>query len=97
MVIAQGTANDDPRVYRPNSMYEVPIDLYTLYAAYDDNNVYLMWDWQEKLNRIITISTNGANGPWVYSGDNAGLNSNAIYGPAANAKTNTQASGIKFK
>ncbi|WP_339562590.1 Ig-like domain-containing protein, partial [Bifidobacterium thermophilum] len=156
MIVAQGTANDDPRVYRPNSMYEVPIDLYTLYAAYDDNNVYLMWEmtnvqdvvapndnyplsqgtlyenmnvpffiafstgqsdtigksaqlttggtlwasgltWQEKLNRIIAISTNGANGPFVYSGDSTGLNANAIYGPKANAKTNTLASGIKFK
>ncbi|MEE0264503.1 MAG: hypothetical protein UD936_02655, partial [Acutalibacteraceae bacterium] len=44
MLIAQGTANDDPRVYRPNSMYEVGIDLYALYGAYDDNNVYLMWE-----------------------------------------------------
>lgn len=44
MLIAQGTANDDPRVYRPNSMYELPIDLYALYGAYDDNNVYLMWE-----------------------------------------------------
>ena len=156
MIIAQGTANDDPRVYRPNSMYEVPIDLYTLYAAYDDNNVYLMWEmtnvqdvvapndnyplsqgtlyetmnvpffiafstgqsdtigksaqlttggtlwnsgitWQEKLNRVIAISTNGANGPWVYGGDSTGLNDTAIYGPKADAKTNTQASGIKMK
>ncbi len=44
MLIAQGTANDDPRVYRPNSMYEVGIDLYALYAAYDDSNLYLMWE-----------------------------------------------------
>ena len=44
MKIAQGAANDDPRVYRPNSMYEVPVDLYALYAAYDDNNLYLMWE-----------------------------------------------------
>ncbi|MEE1281942.1 MAG: cohesin domain-containing protein, partial [Acutalibacteraceae bacterium] len=44
MLIAQGTANDDPRVYRPNSMYEVGVDLYALYGAYDDNNVYLMWE-----------------------------------------------------
>lgn len=43
MLIAQGAANDDPRVYRPNSMYEVPIDLYALYGAYDDN-LYLMWE-----------------------------------------------------
>ncbi len=44
MLIAQGAANDDPRVYRPNSMYELPVDLYALYGAYDDNNVYLMWE-----------------------------------------------------
>ena len=44
MLIAQGTANDDPRVYRPDSMYELPVDLYALYGAYDDNNLYLMWE-----------------------------------------------------
>ena len=42
MLIAQGVANDDPRVYRPNSMYEMPIDLYAMYGAFDDNNLYLM-------------------------------------------------------
>ncbi len=45
MLIAQGLANDDPRVYRPNSMYEIPIDLYALYAAYDDTNLYLMFEF----------------------------------------------------
>ena len=44
MLIAQGTANDDPRVYRPDSMYEVGEDLYALYGAYDDDNLYLMWE-----------------------------------------------------
>lgn len=44
MLIAQGTANDDPRVYRPNSMYEIGVDLYALYGAYDDDNLYLMWE-----------------------------------------------------
>ena len=42
MIIAQGAANDDPRVYRENSMYEVGVDLYALYGAYDDSNLYLM-------------------------------------------------------
>ena len=158
MLIAQGAANDDPRVYRPNSMYEVPIDLYALYGAYDDDNLYLMWEmtnvqdvvdrgddyplsqghlWQtqnlpfhiaidtkddstrvgnngglktggslwasnitwggkQNVNKVVTISTNGSNGPWVYQGDSDGLDSNAEYGPAANAKTNTKKSGIKF-
>ena len=44
----------------------------------------------------MTISTNGSNGPWIYKGDETGLNANAVYGPAANAKTNTKKSGIKF-
>lgn len=44
MLISQGSANDDPRVYRPDSMYEVGSDLYALYAAYDDDNLYLMWE-----------------------------------------------------
>ena len=134
MIIAQGTANDDPRVYRPNSMYEVPIDMYTLYAAYDDKNLYLMWEmtnvqdvvapsdnfplaqgvlfqtmnvpffiaidtrdsstaigndgklqttgtiWDSGItfgnafNRLIAISTNGANGPFVYEGNSSGIN-----------------------
>ncbi len=42
MLIAQGAANDDPRVYRPNSMYEIPYDAYALYGAWDDKNLYLM-------------------------------------------------------
>ena len=44
MLIAQGTANDDPRVYRENSMYEVGIDDYAMYAAWDNDNLYLMWE-----------------------------------------------------
>ena len=134
MLIAQGTANDDPRVYRPNSMYEIPIDMYALYAAYDNENLYLMWEmtnvqdvvapndtyplsqgvlfqtmnvpffiaidtgdaataignngalttggtiwdsgitFQQSFNKLIAISTNGANGPFLYGGTSAGLN-----------------------
>lgn len=44
MLIAQGVANDDPRVYRPNSMYEIAMDDYALYAAWDNSNLYLMWE-----------------------------------------------------
>ena len=139
-------------------MYEVPIDLYALYGAYDDDNLYLMWEmtnvqdvvdtgddyplsqghlWQtqnlpfhiaidtkdestrvgkdgglstggtlwasgikwsgeQNVNKVVTISTNGSNGPWIYKGDESGLNSKAAYGPAANAATNTKKSNIKF-
>ncbi|MGN0256605.1 MAG: hypothetical protein ACI4D6_11580, partial [Chordicoccus sp.] len=155
MIVAQGTANDDPRVYRPNSMYEVPFDLYTLYAAYDDSNVYLMWEmtnvqdvvapndnyplsqgilyqtmnvpffiavdtgksdtignncataaggtlwdsgitWTNAVNRIIAISTNGANGPFVYGGDSTGLNTTELYSKSGNTATGIAKSGIQF-
>lgn len=152
MLIAQGAANDDPRVYRENSMYEVPIDNYALYGAYDDENLYLMWEmtnvqdvvapndnfpltqgtlfqnmncpmfiaidtgkndtigkngattaggtlWSsgitisEKFNRMIAISYNGANGPFVYGGDSNGLNATEMYGPAAS----TTKEGVEIK
>ena len=155
MLIAQGAANDDPRVYRPNSMYEVPIDEYALYGAYDDNNLYLMWEmtnvqdvvapnddypltqgtlflnmnipffiaidtgksdaignkgalqgsgtlWgsgitiENSFNRLIAISTNGANGPFVYGGDSSGLNPVEIYSKAGGGTSGAQKSGIQF-
>lgn len=155
MLIAQGAANDDPRVYRPNSMFEVPIDTYALYAAYDDSNLYLMWEmtnvqdvvapsddyplsqgvmyqtmnipffiaidtgysdtignncataaggtlWDSgitiagNVNRLIAISTNGANGPYVYSGDSSGLNTVEIYSKAGGGTSGAAKSGIEF-
>lgn len=149
MLIAQGAANDDPRVYRPNSMYENPIDLYALYGCYDDNNLYLMWEmtnvqdvvapndnyplsqgilwqntdcpvfiaintndaatrignncktsaggtiwnsgisWSQSVNKVIAISYNGANGPWIYGGDSNGFNPKEEYDSAT--------SGVVFK
>ena len=44
MLIAQGVANNDPRVYRPSSMHEIAVDDYALYAAWDNTNLYLMWE-----------------------------------------------------
>lgn len=149
MLIAQGAANDDPRVYRDNSMYENPIDLYALYGCYDDNNLYLMWEmtnvqdvvapddnypltqgvlwqntncpvfiaintndvatrignncktsaggtiwdsgisWTPSVNKVVAISYNGANGPFIYGGDSNGINPVAEYTP--------KASGVVFK
>lgn len=44
MIIAQGVANDDPRIFRGS--HEGPVyDLYALYAAWDDSNLYLMWQF----------------------------------------------------
>lgn len=44
MKIAQGVANDDPRVYAQWSMHEIAMDDYALFAAWDDENLYLMWE-----------------------------------------------------
>lgn len=44
MLVAQGVANDDPRVYCHWSMHEIPIDNYALYAAWDNDNLYLMYE-----------------------------------------------------
>jgi len=42
MIIAQGVANDDARTFR--GPHESPIyDVYQLYGAWDNTNLYLMW------------------------------------------------------
>ena len=57
MLIAQGVANDDPRVYRPNSMYEIAMDDYALYAAWDDSNLYLMWEMANVQDAVAPSDT----------------------------------------
>lgn len=44
MLIAQGVANDDPRVYMSSAIHERAVDDYALYAAWDDENLYFMWE-----------------------------------------------------
>ena len=44
MKIAQNIANNDPRVFAHWSMHEIAIDDYALFAAYDDDYLYLMWE-----------------------------------------------------
>ena len=44
MLIAQGVANDDPRVYMPSAIHERSVDTYALYAAWDNDNIYFMWE-----------------------------------------------------
>ena len=44
MIIAQGVANDDPRIFRGS--HEGPVyDTYALYGAWDDENIYLGWQF----------------------------------------------------
>lgn len=43
-LIAQGVANDDPRIFRGS--HEGPVyDSYALYGAWDDKNIYLGWQF----------------------------------------------------
>ena len=44
MLVAQGVANDDPRVYMPSAIHERSVDNYALYASWDDENLYFMWE-----------------------------------------------------
>ncbi|MEE3440452.1 hypothetical protein, partial [Ruminococcus sp.] len=46
--------------------------------------------------RLISISTNGANGPFIYGGDSSGLNAVEIYSKVAGGKSGAKASGIQF-
>ncbi len=69
MLIAQGVANDDPRVYKPSSMHEIPIDDYALYAAWDNNNLYLMWE-MANVQDAIAPSDNfplSQGNLWIYN------------------------------
>lgn len=69
MVIAQGVANDDPRIFRGS--HEGPVyDLYSLSSAWDDENLYLMWQFTNVTDVVdpgqgYPISDNGK----PYNGD----------------------------
>ena len=54
MKIVQNMANDDPRVYCPWAMHEMPIDLYSLYAAWDNDNLYLMFEFTNVQDIVAT-------------------------------------------
>lgn len=69
MLIAQGVANDDPRSFR--GTHEGPVyDEYALYGAWDDENVYIGWQYTNVTDVIdpaqgYPISDNGK----PYNGD----------------------------
>ncbi|MBQ0097748.1 MAG: starch-binding protein [Oscillospiraceae bacterium] len=66
MLIAQGVANDDPRVYRPSSMHEVPVDSYALYACWDDDNLYLMWEMKNLQDIVAPNDDYPLSQGWLY-------------------------------
>lgn len=68
-VVAQGVANDDPRIFRGS--HEGPVyDLYSLSAAWDEENLYLMWQFTNVTDLVdpaqtYPVSDNGK----PYAGD----------------------------
>lgn len=69
MLIAQGVANDDPRVYAHWSMHEIAIDDYAMYAAWDDTNLYIMYE----MANVQDVVASGEDFPltqgnlWIYN------------------------------
>lgn len=69
MIIAQGVANDDPRIFRGS--HEGPVyDTYALYSGWDDENLYFMWQYTNVTDVVdpaqgYPISDNGK----PYNGD----------------------------
>ena len=67
MLIAQGVANDDSRAFKGGHEYPV-YDTYSLYAAWDDDNLYLGWQFVY-VNDVVDPSNNGANEARPTNGD----------------------------
>lgn len=67
LLIAQGVANDDSRAFKGGHEYPV-YDTYSLYAAWDDANLYLGWQFVY-VNDIVDPSNNGGNEAKPTNGD----------------------------
>jgi glycosidase len=58
-LIALDLANDDPRTLGGNDTYhEAPADLTHLWAAWDDNNLYLAWQFVDVTDKLPTSPDN---------------------------------------
>ena len=68
MKIAQNIANNDPRVFAHWSMHEIAIDDYALFAAYDDNYLYLMWEMTNMSDVVADADFPISQGNlWIYN------------------------------
>ena len=68
MKIAQNIANNDPRVFAHWSMHEIAIDDYALYAAYDDDYLYLMWEMINMSDVVANEDFPKSQGNlWIYN------------------------------
>lgn len=67
MIIAQGVANDDARAFKGGHEYPV-YDSYALYAAWDDENLYIGWQFVY-VNDVVDPANNGGNEAKPTNGD----------------------------
>ena len=68
--VALDMANDDPRSLGSNwTMHEAPIDLTHLWAAWDDNYLYLAWQYVDVTDIIDPANAGGAGGGKISSND----------------------------
>lgn len=69
-LIALDMANDDPRSLGSNwTMHEAPIDLTHLWAAWDDDNLYLAWQYVDVTDVIDPANAGGAGGGKISNND----------------------------
>jgi glycosidase len=69
-LIALDMVNDDPRSLSNNwTMHEAPIDLTHLWAAWDDNNLYLAWQFADVTDIIDPANAGSAAGGKISNND----------------------------
>ncbi len=69
-LVALGMANDDPRSLGSNwTMHEAPINLTHIWAAWDDNNLYLAWQFVDVTDVIDGANAGGAGSGRIGSND----------------------------
>jgi hypothetical protein len=69
-LIALGMANDDPRTLGQNwTMHEAPLNLTHIWAAWDDDNLYLAWQFVDVTDVIDGANAGGAGSGRIGSND----------------------------
>lgn len=69
-LVAIGMANDDPRTLGSNwTMHESPINLTHIWASWDDNNLYLAWQYVDVTDIVDPANAGGAGSGRIGSND----------------------------
>ncbi len=70
MLIALDKVNDDPRSLGDNwTMHEAPIDMTHLWAAWDDNYLYLAWQYVDVTDKLDPANAGSAAGGKISNND----------------------------